>query len=281
MMRKVYGVVRAEYIGFLTGKRVLFMLFAFLFLAEDVVGKMGGLAAEQGMLLGSLEPFILILSYKIHAMIVPIVFVVMLSDFPSNEKSGYFIMSRITRISWVLGEAIYAGLVGLTFVLFLFIGSVLWVWRDSSFLTDWSPYMSELYKNFPDIYDRNNQLFIKTETLAQGKPVEVMLHSVCLLLLYLIVLALLMILFKLLSLKRIGIFLTVSLTITGVALEHYTKVVKWFFPITQSIYETHFDTYYARTEFPIAYSYVYFCMLIGVLCAIDIWLVKHYAVGTD
>ena len=101
MIRKIWGVARVEYMGFLTSKKVLFMLFAFIFLAEDVVGKMGKIAIEQGFPLGRLEPFILLFSYKIHVMLVPITFVVMLSDFPSNEKSGYFTMSRITRTAWL------------------------------------------------------------------------------------------------------------------------------------------------------------------------------------
>lgn len=281
MIRKIWGVARIEYMGFLTSKRILFMLFAFIFLAEDVVGKMGKIATEQGVPLGRLEPFILLFSYKIHVMLVPIIFVVMMSDFPSNEKSGYFTMSRISRTTWLFGEVIYAGMVGLSFILFLFLGSAAWVWKDSRFYTAWSPYMNELYIDFPEIYALNNQLFIKTETLAQGKPVTVMLHSVSLMFLYLIFLALLLMLFKLLSLKKIGIFLTVSITIIGVALDGYNNIIKWFFPIIQSIYETHFYSYYAREELPLYDSYIYFCVLIAGLLLINKWLVKRYIILED
>lgn len=275
MFRKIWGVARVEYMGFLTSKKILFMLFAFIFLAEDVVGKMGEIATEQGFLLGRFEPFILLFSYKIHVMLVPIVFVVMLSDFPSNEKSGYFTMSRITRTAWLFGEVIYAGLVGLTFILFLFLGSAVWVWKTSNFLTVWSPYMNELYMDNPEIYALNNQLFIKTETLAQGTPMTVMLHSVSLMFLYLLFLALLLTLFKLLTLKKIGIFITVSITIIGVSLDGYSNIIKWFFPIIQSIYETHFNAYYAKAEFPLYYSYIYFGVLIAGLLLINNWLVKR------
>lgn len=278
MIRKIWGVARIEYMGFLTSKRILFMLFAFIFLAEDVIGKMGGIATEQGLPLGTFEPFILLFSYKIHVMLVPIIFVVMMSDFPSNEKSGYFTMSRISRTSWLFGEMIYAGMVGLSFILFLFLGSVVWVWKDSRFFTAWSPYMNELYIDFPEIYALNNQLFIKTETLAQGEPMTVMLHSVGLMFLYLIFLASLLMLFKLLSLKKIGIFLAVSITIIGVALDGYNNITKWFFPIMQSIYETHFYSYYAKAELPLYYSYIYFCVLIVGMFIINKWLVKHHII---
>lgn len=281
MMRKIWGVAKVEYLGFLTSKRILFMLFAFIFLAEDVVGKMGNIAAEYGLPLGRLEPFILLFSYKTHVMLVPIIFVVMMSDFPSNEKSGYFTMSRISRTTWLFGEVIYAAMVGFSFILFLFFGSVAWVWNDSRFLTAWSPYMTKLYMDFPEIYALNNQLFIKTETLAQGEPLSVMLHSVSLMFLYLIFLALLLMLFKMLSLKRIGIFLTVSMTITGVALEHYNGIIKWFFPIVQSIYETHFHSYYAEAELPLYDSYLYFGVLIMGLLLINQWLVKRYIIQEE
>ncbi|MCD7825884.1 MAG: hypothetical protein LUH14_07990 [Clostridiaceae bacterium] len=281
MIRKIWGVARVEYLGFLTSKRVLFMLFAFIFLAEDVVAKMEKIATEQELPLGRFEPFILLFSYKIHVMLVPIVFVVMMSNFPSNEKSGYFTMSRINRTAWVFGEVIYAGLVGLSFILFLFLGTTAWVWKSSKFFTVWSPYMSELYVDFPEIYALNNQLFIKTETLAQGEPTEVMLHSVSLMFLYLLFLALLLMLFKLLSLKRIGIFFTVSITIIGATFDGYSKGIKWIFPITQSIYETHFHSYYAMAELPLYYSYIYFCVLIVGLLMINQWLVKRHIITED
>lgn len=278
MFRKIWGVARIEYMGFLTSKRVFLMLFAFIFLAEDVVGKMGKLSIEQGFILGRFEPFILLFSYKIHAMIVPIVFVVMMSNFPSNEKSGYFIMSRIHRKAWLFGEVIFAGMVGLTFILFLLLGTMAWVWKNSSFLTTWSPYMSELYMDYPEVYALNNQLFIKTETLAQGEPVTVMLHSVGLMFLYLVFLALLLMFFKLLDLKKAGIFIAVVITIIGVAMDDYSRIMKWFFPIMQSIYESHFCSYYAETETPLYFSYIYFGVLIVGLFVINTWLVKRYAV---
>ena len=138
--------------------------------------------------------------------------------------------------------------------------------------------MSELYIDFPEVYALNNQLFIKTETLAQGEPMTVMLHSVSLMFLYLIFLALLLTLFKLLSLKKIGIFMAVSISIIGVALDGYTSIIKWFFPIIQSIYETHFNAYYAKAELPLYYSYLYFCVLIAGLFLINKWLVKRHII---
>lgn len=278
MIRKIWGVARIEYMGFLTSKRALFMVFAFIFLAEDVVGKMGRIAIEQGFPLGRFEPFILLFSYKIHVMLVPIVFVVMMSDFPSNEKSGFFTMCRISKTAWLLGEVIYAGMVGLTFLLFLFLGSAVWIWKDSRFFSTWSPYMSELYIDFPEIYAWNNQLFIKTETLAQGEPMTVMLHSVSLMFFYLIFLALLLMLLKLVTLKKIGIFITVSITIIGVSLEGYTNILKWFFPVIQSIYETHFNSYYAKEELPVYFSYCYFGVLIVGMFLINKWLIKRYSI---
>ncbi len=275
MMRKIWGVARTEYMGFITSKRALFMLFAFIFLAEDVVGKMAILAAENGVILGRFEPFILLFSYKVHVMLVPIVFVVMMSNFPSNEKSGYFTMSRISRTSWLFGEILYAGMVGLTFILFLFFGTMLWVWKHSSFLTEWSPYMRKLYMINPEAYTMNDQLFIKTGTLAQGTPVTVMLHSVSLMFLYLLFLALLLALFKLLSLKKLGIFISVSLTIVGVALDDRSKIIKWFFPVIQSIFETHFNLFYAKEELPLYCSYIYFGVLIILLLAVNTWIIKR------
>lgn len=281
MFRQSLLIARQEYIGFLLSKKVFIMLFAFIFLAEDVVGKMGALAAETGMTIGKTEPFILILSYENHAMIIPIIFAVMLSDFPSGTKSGYFTMVRNSRISWLLGEVIYGVLTGLTFLLFLFTGSVLWLGRQGAYLKDWSPYITEFSTLYPEKYEPNNQLFIRAGTVAQGRPLTVMLHGILLMLLYLVVLSLLLALFKLLSLKKAGIFISIAVTVTGAASISYAKGGKWFFPVVHSIFETHFQDYYAKPELPLWCSYLYFACMILLLFLIDRQLVKKVWIGEE
>lgn len=281
MFRRSLLVARSEYTGFLLSRKIFIMLFSFIFLAEDVIGKMGTLAAETGMTIGKTEPFILILSYEAHAMIIPVVFAVMLSDFPSGTRSGYFAMVRTSRVSWLLGEVLYAVMTGLTFLIVLFAGSVLWIGKQGAYLKDWSPYITELSTLYPEKYELNNQLFIRAGTVAQGSPLTVMLHGILLMLLYLVVLSLLLAFFKLLSLKKAGIFISIALTVTGAASISYAKGEKWLFPVVHSIFETHFQDYHAVPEFPLWGSYLYFACMILALFLADRQLVKKVRIGEE
>lgn len=67
------------------------------------------------------------------------------------------------RKIWGVARIEYVGFLTSKRILFLFLGSAAWVWKDSRSFTAWSPYMNELYIDCPEIYALNNQLFIKME----------------------------------------------------------------------------------------------------------------------
>lgn len=281
MWHKVWALAKQEYIAFLFSKKTLLMLFSFIFLAESVVGKMCELATQTGMELGKLEPFLLIMSYEQHAMVIPIMFIVLLSDFPANKSSGIFIMGRTSRLIWLTGEMLYALMAGLTYILFLFVGTILWMGKTGSFLFQWSDYMTTLYTAYPEEYMLNDHLFIRAGTVTQGTPLSVLVQSVLLMLLYLLLIASLLAVFKLTEKKQLGLFATIALTGLGAVAVAYFGEKRWFFPMAHAIFGTHFNEFFAKPECALWVSYVFFIITIGVLFAINGMLAKKIRIGDE
>ncbi len=272
-MKKALLVAKSGYLDFITSKKLIIMFFSLIFIGEDIYGKMAKVALESGFDLGALEPFILINSYKIHAMIIPIVFIVLMSDFPSVNRSGFFALSRINRKAWFLGEQICALMIATTYMVVMFLGSFLWSHKHLFLHNTWSPYMTALYKDNYDTYQENNQLFIKTETLSQGNPMEVFVLSVVLMVLFLVTISSVLAMFKMLYLKKLGIFVSLVICVAGIWMNNDFK---WIFPINHSIFAEHFNAYLAKPELPLIYSFIYYGVLIFALGCVDVFLCKNF-----
>ncbi|MEE3393456.1 MAG: hypothetical protein VZR23_07220 [Lachnospiraceae bacterium] len=278
MIEKILRVSKEGYMEFLFSKKLIIIIFSIVFLYEDVTGKMIKLAYDTSFTINIIEPYILILSYRIHAMVVPLTFIVVMSDFPNINRSGYFVLSRIDRFSWFFGEVLSSFFSALTFLFILAAANALCCLKVASSGTDWSPYITELYGVNREAYDLNNQLFIKTETVAQGTPVIVFIHATLLMLLFLVSISLFLACFKMIGQKRLGVFSIMSITILGMLAKGR---LKWAFPINHCIYAQHFNAYFAATECRIIYSYLFFIVLNATLLIIDMILCKHYSISEN
>lgn len=281
IIRQVFWVAQVEFRKFLTIKNLILMLFSLIFLGESVVRKMAEISLETGMKLNWLEPMDLILSYSFHAMIIPIAFIVLLSNFPDKSSGSIFMMMRISRNTWLLGQLMYAFSVGIFYLCFLTVGNMFWIGKTGVFSMQWSPYMTNLYTEYPEIYAQNMDMFIETGTVAQGKPVGIFLISCALMLLYLVTLAQILCLFKLVKWKRIGLFFNMALTVLGAVSVSYLGKVKWIFPLVHSIFGIHFHTFFAQPEFRLTYSVVYYAVLNFILFLINRHIAGICHIGDD
>lgn len=280
-IRPVFWAASVEFRKFLTIKSLILMLFSLIFLGENVVSKMTAISLETGIKLNYLEPINLIMSYSFHAMIIPIAFIVLLSDFPDKSSGGIFMMVRIHRKTWLLGQLAYAMLVGVTYLCFLLAGSILWIGKAGYFSVRWSPYMTSLYTEYPEVYAQHSHLFIEAGTVTQGNPVSVFFISCIFMLLYLITLAQLLCLFRLIRWKRIGLFFNIALTVFGAAAISCFGKMKWIFPLAHSIFGIHFHEFFALPEFRLSCSLLYYGILNAVLLLINSRIAEKCHIGDD
>ena len=186
-MRKIHEIVwiaGVEYRKWFSLKKMLILLFSILFLGEYVFSDMACVAEETGLLVNLLEPMDLVLSFQFYMLVIPLIFIVLLSGFPDKSGGNIFVMMRVKRRIWLAGQFVFGQLVGVTCLGAFFAASFLWIGKDVVRQNQWSEFMTDTYERFPEIYGQNDRLFLESGTMSHGTPVRVMVMGVLLMLAY-------------------------------------------------------------------------------------------------
>lgn len=278
---RVCWIAGMEYRKWLTGKHMLILLFSVLFLGEYVFSDMLRVAQMAGLRMHFLEPMDLVMSYSFYIMVIPLVVTVELSGFPDKSAGNVFVAVRSGRVVWLFGELLFGILVGITCLAVFFAASLAWLWgragmygAESSW-DSWSPFMTEVYERFPEIYVQNDRVFLESGTMAHGTPAGVALACAGLLLLYFMVMVQVLCLFRFLGRQRMGLFFNMGITVFGAVAVSNLDKAKWLFPLTHAIFGEHFDHFFARPIVPLPDSVLYFFLLNGGLLAGNLYLVKR------
>ncbi len=280
-VRQILWIAKCQYRRFWNIKNVFLMICSVVFLGESIIHKMLEVSQETGLVLNYLEPVILVMSDAFYAMIIPITCLVLLSNFPDNSSSGIFMMVRVKRKNWLLGQLLYGICVCSTYMIALFAGSILWIGKYGEFSLTWSTFMTEIRNSFPEIYAISTEVFIPSSTLTQGTPLQVFLISMGLMLLYMLTFSQILCAFKLVNRKKTGMVVCVAVTIIGAALISAVGNYKWLIPMAHAIFGLHFREFYAQSECRILWSVIYFLIWNAVLLIINGYLMRKCQIGDE
>ena len=265
-MHEIAWIAGMEYRKWFSLKKMLILLFSILFLGEYIFSDMARVAEETGLSINILEPMDLVLSFQFYMLVIPLIFIVLLSGFPDKSGGNIFVMMRATR-RICLGS--------------FFAASFLWIGRGAVWQNQWSGFMTDIYERFPEIYGQNDRLFLESGTMSHGTPVRVMMMGVLLMLAYLLVMLQILCLFRLMERRKLGLLIAMGITVLGATAVSYIKSLKWIFPLTHAIFGEHFDRFYAQPLVPLWISALYFTVLnVGLLFA-NLYLVKRCQIADE
>lgn len=249
----------------LLSKKTVIIVYLLVFLWEDIVSRIIEVAAQANCKPGLLEPYILIMTDCSHVLLIPLLFLVLLYDFPVSGLHERNIMYRTGKKRWHAGQAIYIFWLALTELLMIFGSFLIEVFRYAEAGNKWSPFTVTLYYENPELYEINNQLFIQTDVVAQGSPVEVFFHSTFLAILLMMAIGQAVLFFHVINQKSLGRILIIFIILTGWVTAKLQIWLQWLFPISHILYGNHFNTILSKGNCSLWVSYVYFIILNLVL----------------
>ncbi len=273
MLKSSFLFAAEQYRSWLLTPRILVAVYMIIFLNESVTLKIMELCAETGYHINLAEPLALIFSKNVYAVAIPLVFISLMTDFPKTEGSVFYI-SRMSRTGFVLGELMFAAMSSLTYIIALISGTALCCIGKCSFNNEWSDFTAKCYIEYPELYRSNTSLFVTSSVYTQGKPIEVILHSAALIFLYIMLLSLIIMLFKLLNTGGVGVVFSTAITLSGLATYGGASPMMWAFPITHTVFGWHFDGFYREQFFTLTGSYIYLTVLIAVLLTANLIISK-------
>ena len=87
------------------------------------------------------------------------------------------VFQLFTRECWpqylLCYQLLFGMLTGTLCILFFVVTSLLWVGRKGVFSNHWSSFMTDMYAGFPEIYAKNDRLFLESGTMSHGTPISV------------------------------------------------------------------------------------------------------------
>lgn len=264
---------------FIFSKKMIVCIMTYIFMMEDVVVPLAQLANETGVKYGMFEPFVLLLSHYDHFLIIPILFIVVMSDFPAKENGCIFAITRMGKAKYIISQIIYAFMIALIMIFLLGIMSIFYSSGEKTM--NWSEYMTSFHLSFPELYQANNQLFVESSTVNQGAVCSVILNSILLLSAFLTLFAEILCYFKLKGHRFVGITVSLGILIIGTVLNGLHLKIKWLFPVSHVIYGEHFDVFLRKPICELWISYVYFILLIVIMSVVNVATIKKCQIGDE
>ena len=259
----VFRVAKNEYIKWISNPKLIILLVLLIFAYDYVILELTTAADKMGEKLQIFEGFIGISNSQLLLMILPIVFVGLMGDFPRVDGNAMFYIHRVGKSNWLLGQMVFAAMAALTYLLVLLGFSSLTLLGRCYIGNLWSEITTKYYLFAPDDYMSIVANLTTGRLYNNLPPWQAALHILGLMFLFLFLIAMLLLTGFVCKLRMGGIVLTVGILCLGNVLAYMENNVRWCLPTAHAILEIHFDEIYRKPIMDLRFSYIYY--LIGIV----------------
>lgn len=137
-LKCVCSAARAEYIRWITNPRIIIVGVLLVFMRTLAIEPLLERAEKMEIPLSIFEPFVAVGNSGMLVMLMPCVFMVLISDYPKLTGNTLFFIQRTGRLNWFLGQIIFLLMAISSFLFAVLAGSVLlskgefaWAWSDA------------------------------------------------------------------------------------------------------------------------------------------------------
>lgn len=273
MNKQIISVAKAEYIKWLTDPRVVIAGVMLVFMRTLAVEPLLERAERFGERLNIAEPFVAIGNSGMLVMLMPCVFLILISDYPKMTGNTLFFIKRTGRVNWFLGQLLFLIMAVFTFMTFVLLGSVLV--SDGSAASRWSDTVTKYEARFPDEAGSFASQLLPSNLYNQLSLPSAVVQTMVLMSAYLFMLSLVIYFFKLIHIQSLGLLAAVFIVAAGVMTCSLKAPSMWAFPMANTIVWLHYEEILSMPVFPIWCSYAYFAVLIIIMLITDLFAVRR------
>lgn len=157
---KTFKMMRSEYLCWLFNSRIILLPCVFIIVYTMITSDLVKCANNMGAPINLLEPFIGICNSATFLGFIPIVFLVLIADFPRIDNNMILKIYRAGRIKWVLSQLLFLLAADVTFVFLLFVGITLPILQHGFWFNGWSDVVTDMTRVFPELADSDIAKFI-------------------------------------------------------------------------------------------------------------------------
>jgi hypothetical protein len=229
-------------------------------------------AEKMNSPLNVFEPFEAIGNSGMLVLLIPCVFLILISDYPIINANTLLYVQRVGKTTWFLGQIIFVILAIFTYMGTILIASM--AMSKGIFSTEWSDTIRLYTSYFPDEYNNFDSELIPSNLYNQIPIITSLFQTFFLMSNYLFLLVLILYFFKLKGFKATGIFIVFAIIGLSVATCSLRSDVMWYFPMANTIVWLHYTEILREPVVPIYRSYLYFVITIVLLLIFNFYAIK-------
>lgn len=264
-LRKIWGVARTEFVGWITNPRVIILGVLLIFIKTLAIDPLTVRAERFGDSMIVFEPFIAVGNSGALTLFIPLVFLVLFSDYPKLGGNSLFYISRTGKAAWLCGQMLFLIMSVLTFLGAIFAASMLF--SGGHFDTEWSETVRKYAARFPEEAHNFDSQLLPSNLYNQIPMMTALWQTSTLLAMYLLSFALIIYLLKMLFSSFVGLAGSLVVMALGVALTSLYSPIKWAFPTANAIIWLHYEEILSKPIYPVWASFTYFGALLTALTA--------------
>lgn len=271
-MRKIWGVARTEFVGWITNPRVIILGILLIFIKTLAIDPLSERAAKFGDTMIIFEPYIAVGNSGALTLFMPLVFLVLLSDYPKLGGSSLFSVSRTGKKNWLCGQILFLIMAIVTFLAAIFAASMLF--SGGHFGTEWSEAIRKYNARFLDEARSFDSQLLPSNLYNQIPMMTAVWQTSALLAAYLLSLALIIYLLKNLFGGSSGLAGAVLVMALGTVTTALYSPIKWAFPTANTIIWLHYTEILSTPIYPMWASFFYFGMFLALLIVGNFFALK-------
>jgi len=254
-----------EFVKWVCDARMVIVAVLLIFINNFAVSPLTNNAELMGEPLNILEPFIAVANSEILILIIPIVFLTLIADYPKVDTNTVFYIVRIGRANWFVGQVLKLVFMIVSYLAVIFLGTVLPMLSKGFWYNGWSNVATGFVKMFPDRRGDFGVALLPENLYNQLSVFEAAVKSYLLVAAYLMIIGLILLVFSLFKRKTLGFIICGGMISLGMAFSAIRTNLMWTMPMANSITWLHYTKYFKKPIMPMSFSVIYLLVLIAVL----------------
>lgn len=264
-LRQCFACAKTEYIKWVCDARMVILGVLLIFIYNFAIQPLLQNAEKMNEPLNMLEPFIAVANSGAVLMIIPLVFMTLIADFPKIDNNTVFYIMRIGRKNWLTGQIIKLVMMAASYLAVIFVGSVMPMLTRGFWYNGWSNVVTNFKNVFPEQSMNFGVQLVPENLYNQLTVFEAAVKSYLLVFAYLMIIGLILLSLSLIKHKTLGFVSCGAVIALGTAFCSIKTSLMWTMPMANSIIWLHFTKYFRVPEVSITFSVVYLVTFVAAL----------------
>lgn len=268
----IWNIAKGEYIKWITNPRIITVGILLVFIHSFAVQPMLQHANKYGEPLNVLEPFLAVCNSGMMVLFMPVVFILLISDFPVMGSNTLLTVQRTGKQNWFWGQMLFVVMSIISYIAVIFLGCILM--SKGKIQDTWSDTIALYNSRFPEEAHGFVSKLLPPNLYNQMSILDSLAYTIVLLSLYLLMIALILCLMKMLYLRTMGIFSVIAICALGAATCALQIPAQWLFPTSNALIWLHYQELLREPITPISRSLLYFIIGDIILLTANLFVVK-------